>query len=94
MEELLKIAYMNFLNCYDENNSKEVRIINAAYKGVDEAFDILQKELNETLFDEVYDKITASVSDIQEANFIAGFAYCANLLTNGKVDLLPNTLSL
>lgn len=94
MEELLKIAYMNFLNCYDENNSKEIRIINTACKGVDEAFDILQKELNETLFDEVYDKITDSVSDIKESSFIAGFAYCANLLTNGKVDLLPNNLSL
>lgn len=94
MEELLKIAYMNFLNCYDDKNSKEIRIINTACKGVDKAFDILQKELNKTLFDEVYDKITDSVSDIQEANFIAGFAYCANLLTNGKVDSLPNTLSL
>ena len=28
MEELLKIAYRNFLDCYDENNSKEIRIIN------------------------------------------------------------------
>lgn len=94
MEELLKIAYRNFMNCYDENNSKEIRIINSTWNGVDEAIDILQKELNEKLFDEVYDKITDSVSEIQEANFIAGFAYCAKLITNGKIDLLPNVLSI
>lgn len=90
MEELLKIAYRNFLDLYDENNSKEIRIINSTWKGIDEAMDILQEALSETLFDEVYDKITDSIVEIQEANFIAGFAYCAKLLTNGKIDLLPN----
>lgn len=94
MEELLKIAYINFLDCYDEKNSKEIRIINSTWQGIDEALDILHEALSETLFDEVYDKITDSVSDIQEANFIAGFAYCAKLITNGKVDLLPNALSI
>lgn len=90
MEEFLKIAYRNFLDCNDENNSKEIRIINASWKGIDEELDILRGILSDKLFDEAYDKITDSIADIQEANFIAGFAYCAKFLTNGKTDLFPN----
>lgn len=90
MEELLKIAYRNFLDCYDEKNSKEIRIINSTWKGIDEELDRLHDILSEKLFDEAYDKITDSIVEIQEANFIAGFAYCAKLFTNGKTDLLPN----
>lgn len=90
MEELLKMAYWNFLNENDESNSKEVRIINKAQKGIDEELYELREILSDKLFDKVYDKITESVSDIQEANFIAGFAYCAKFLTNGKTDLFPN----
>ena len=90
MEELLKIAYSNFLNSNDESNSKEVRIINSSWKGIDEVLNQLQDILSSKLFDETYDKITESISDIQEANFIAGFAYCAKFLTNGKTDLFPN----
>ena len=85
-----KIAYRNFLDCNDENNSKEIRIINASWKGIDEVIEQLHDIISEKLFDDVYEKITDGVSDIQEANFIAGFAYCAKFLTNGKTDLFPN----
>lgn len=94
MEELLKIAYREFLDQCDVENSKEIRLINSTWKGINEAIDILQKELKEKVFDDVYDKITDSVADIQEANFIAGFAYCTKLLTNGKIDLMPNNMSI
>lgn len=90
MEELLKIAYRNFLDTNDEDNSKSVRIINEASKGIDEAIDALHELLSEKLFEEVYEKIMESTCDIQEASFIAGFACCAKFLTNGKTDLLPN----
>lgn len=90
MEELLKIAYRNFMEENDEKNSKEIRIINASWKGIDEELDDLREILSDKLFDKTYDKITDSVSDIQEAGFIAGFAYCAKFLTNGKTNLFPN----
>lgn len=90
MEELLKMAYVNFLNNNDEETSKSVRLINESWKGIDEELSRLQDILSSKLFDEAYDKITESISDIQEANFIAGFAYCAKFLTNGKTDLFPN----
>ena len=90
MEELLKMAYSNFMGENDASNSKEIRIINASWKGIDEELDDLREILSDKLFDKAYDKITESVSEIQEAGFIAGFAYCARFLTNGKTNLFPN----
>lgn len=90
MEELLKIAYRNFMNENDAENSKEIRIINESWKGIDEELDDLRDILSDKLFDKAYDKITESVSDIQEAGFVAGFAYCTRFLTNGKTNLFPN----
>ncbi len=90
MEELLKIAYRNFLDTNDENNSKGIRMINDAVKGIDNELDKLNEILSDNLFNEAWDNITDSVADLQEAAFIAGFACCAKFLTNGKTDLLPN----
>lgn len=90
MEQLLKMVYMNFLNENDATNSKEVRFINECYKGIDEELDRLHDILSEKIFDEAYNHITDSICNLQEANFIAGFAYCAKFLTNGKTDLFPN----
>lgn len=90
MEELLKIAYRNFLNENDENDSKSVKLINASWKDIDDAIDKLREILSDKLFDEAYEKITDGVAEVQEAAFIAGFACCAKFLTNGKTDLLPN----
>ena len=90
MEELLKIAYRNFMDVNDANNSKSIRIINTSWKEIDEVIDNLRKILSEKIFDDVYEKITDGASDIQEAAFVAGFACCAKFLTNGKTDLLPN----
>lgn len=88
MEELLKIAYREFLNEKDAKNSESVRIINEQWKNIDKALDIIRDTLSDKLYDELYDLITTSSSDVQEAAFIAGFAYCAKFLTNGKVEFL------
>lgn len=88
MEELLKIAYREFLNEKDTENSESVRIINAQWKNVDKALDIIRDTLSDKLYDELYDLITMGSSDVQEAAFIAGFAYCAKFLTNGRVEFL------
>lgn len=90
MEELLKIAYRNFLDTNDESTSKGIRIINQATAEIDEELDALRKVLSNELFDEAWDKISGGVAEVQEAAFIAGFACCAKFLTNGKTDLLPN----
>lgn len=53
MEELLKIAYENFLDTNDVNNSKSVRIINSAcykmYDSVDSLKDVLSENCITTL---------------------------------------------
>lgn len=90
MEELLKIAYKNFMDDNDADTSKGIRIINKSWRAVDKEIDRLREILSDKLFDEAYDNITNDVCDIQEAAFIAGFACCAKFLTNGKTDLLPN----
>lgn len=89
MEELLKIVYRDFLDTNDENNSKSIRMINEATLGIDKELDTLRDVLSDKLFDEAWDNITDGVSDLQEAAFISGFACCAKLITNGKIDLLP-----
>lgn len=90
MEELLKIAYENFLDTNDVNNSKSVRIINSACYKMYDSVDSLKDVLSEKLYNDISDKIRDGVCDVQEAAFIAGFACCAKFLTNGKTDLLPN----
>ena len=90
MEELLQIAYKNFMDDNDADTSKGIRIINKSWRAVDKEIDRLREILSDKLFDEAYDNITNGVCDIQEAAFIAGFACCAKFLTNGKTDLLPN----
>lgn len=88
MEELLKIAYREFLNEKDERNSESVKLINSQWKKIDKAMDIIRETLSDKLNDELYDLIVDGSGDVQEAAFIAGFSYCAKFLTNGKVEFL------
>lgn len=90
MEELLKIAYRNFLNNEEVETSKSAQIMNEHWKGIEDALGRLEDILSEKLFVEIYNLIADGAADVQEAAFIAGFAYCAKFLTNGKTDLLPN----
>lgn len=90
MEELLKIAYKNFMDTEDVTNSKSVRIINEQWNKTEEAMKKFKDILSEKLFTEINDIVYYGSADLQEAAFIAGFSYCAKFLTNGKTDLLPN----
>lgn len=90
MEELLKIAYKNFMDTEDVTNSKSVRIINEQWEKTEESMEKFKDILSEKLFAEINDIVYYGSADLQEAAFIAGFSYCAKFLTNGKTDLLPN----
>jgi len=87
MEELLKIAYENFLDTNDVNNSKSVRIINSACYKMYDSVDSLKDVLSEKLYNDISDKIRDGVCDIQEAAFIAGFACCAKFVTKRIIYL-------
>ncbi len=89
MEELLKIAYQNFMDTNDMNNSEEVCIINKKWETAEEAIARLKDILNPILFQDVNEAICDGIADVQEASFIAGFSYCAKFLTNGKTDFFP-----
>lgn len=86
MEELLRIAYHNFMDTEDTNTSESVRIINRNWKNITEALAKLEKILSTELFQEIYELISDGAGDIQEAAFIAGFSQCAKFITNGKVN--------
>lgn len=88
MEELLKIAYANFINEKDATNSESVRIINENWESVLKGLDMIKDVLSERRYEEIYDLIYNGSADVQEAAFIAGFSYCAKFLTNGKVEFL------
>ncbi len=88
MEELLKIAYREFMNEKDVENSESVKIINQKWESIDKGIDLLRETVSEKIFDELYDLIVDGSADVQEAAFIAGFSYCAKFLTNGKVEFL------
>ena len=90
MEQLLKIMYRNFINEEDESTSKELRIIREQMKDIDKATDKLETILNKDLFSEIYDLIYDGVSDLTEASFMAGFSQCAKMMSNGKINFLPN----
>lgn len=90
MEQLLKIMYRNFINEEDETTSKELRIIREQMKDIDKATDKLESILNKDLYSEIYDLIYDGVSDLTEAAFVAGFAQCAKMMSNGKINFLPN----
>ena len=88
MEELLKIAYANFINEKDETNSESVRIINENWESVLKGLDLIKDTLSKSLYEQIYDLIYNGSADVQEAAFIAGFSYCEKFLTNGKVEFL------
>lgn len=77
MEELLRIAYRNFIETEDMETSESVRIINRHWKQTEEALEELEKILSTELYQKIYDLITCGASDIQEAAFVAGFLQCA-----------------
>lgn len=86
MEELLRIAYTNFLNTEDEKTSECVRIINRHWKGIEDVFEELNKLLSYELCEKISDMILDGATEIQEAAFMAGFTQCAKFITNGKVN--------
>lgn len=88
MEELLKIAYREFLNEKDEGNSESIRLMNKNWDGILKALDILKETLSKKLYEQLYDLLYEGTADAQEAAFIAGFSYCAKFLTNGKVEFM------
>ena len=88
MEELLKLVYRNFLNEETTETDPSIISINEQWSKVAEAFGKLEAVLNENLCEEVYDKITECLSDVQEIAFVAGFAQCAKFMSNGKIDFL------
>ncbi len=90
MEEMLKIIYLDFINTEDMNTSEELRIMGDAelklYANLEEK---LNGVLDEEMYKEVDTLVTDGAGDIEEAAFIAGFAYCAKFLTHGKTDFFP-----
>lgn len=91
MEELLKIAYRNFLDTEDANTSEEVRIINKHWENAEKAINELKSILNADLFYKTNEAICEGIADVQEAAFIAGFSCCAKFMTNGKVNFFPDS---
>lgn len=89
MEELLKIAYQNFMNTENADSSEAVRIMNKHWEIAEDAIDRLKGILNADLFYDINEAIRNGIADVQEAAFIAGFSYCAKFMTNGKVDFFP-----
>lgn len=92
MEEMLKIIYRNFINEEDESTSRELRFIRENEEQIDKAAEKISELLNPDIADEICDMIYDGLSDIVEAAFCAGFARSANFLSNGKINLLPNSL--
>lgn len=90
MEELLKIMYRNFINEENTSTSKELRIIREQMKDIDNATEKLESILNKDLFSEIYDLIYDGISDLIESSFVAGFAQCAKMMSNGKIDFFSN----
>lgn len=90
MEELLKIAYRNFMNTENADSSEMVRIINKNWGNAEAAINRLEDILNADLFYDINAEICDGIADVQEAAFIAGFSYCAKFMTNGKVDFFAN----
>lgn len=90
MEELLKIAYQNFMDTENVSTSGEIRIINKHWESAENAIGKLKDILNAELFYETNEAIREGIADVQEAAFIAGFSYCAKFMTNGKVDFFPS----
>lgn len=88
MEELLKIVYRNFLNEETQETEPLINNINKQWSLADEVFDKFEDILSEKLHQELYDKITDCLGEVQEAAFIAGFAQCAKIMSNGKIDFL------
>ena len=91
MLEMLRLIYRSFLNEEDEKTSGAVRYINSKMKETDNAIEILEKTVSNEQFDELYNLIVDGACEIQEAGFIAGYAYCALLMSDGQIDLLQNT---
>lgn len=89
MEELLKIAYQNFMNTEKADSSEVVRIMNKHWESAETAINQLENILNTDLFYDINEAIRNGIADVQEAAFIAGFSYCAKFMTNGKVDFFP-----
>lgn len=89
MEELLKIAYRNFMNTENARTSGEIRIINKNWENAETAINKLKGILNAELFYKTNEAICEGIADVQEAAFIAGFSYCAKFMTNGKTDFFP-----
>ena len=90
MEELIKLAYINFSSETNEKSKNERSLIDKRWERFDSELDKLKEILSEKLYENICEKMVDHVCKIEESAFIAGFAYCAKFLTNGKTDLFPN----
>lgn len=94
MEELLKIVYRNFLCEEDEKSSRELRNIRSQLKDVETAMEKIEKLLNWDLYSEISELVYDGIAELQEAAFMAGFSQCAKIMSNGKIDFMPNETKL
>lgn len=92
MEELLKIIYRNFLCEEDEKSSRELRNIRENTKDIETAMGKLEKLLNWDLYSDISELVYDGLSELQEAAFMAGFSQCAKIMSNGKIDFMPNDI--
>lgn len=89
MEEMIKIIYRNFLdNESDAANDK----ISKRGESVNDALGKMKEVVSEKIYDEVYDSVYASLSDVKEQAFISGFAYCAKMMSAGKVNIFDSVI--
>ena len=90
MEELLKLVYRNFLCEEDENSSRELRNIRENTKEIEMAMEEIEKVLNHDLYCDISEMVYDGLAEVQEASFMAGFSQCAKIMSNGKIDFMPN----
>lgn len=89
MEEMIKIIYRNFL----ENESEAANDkISKRGESVNAALDKMREAVSEKIYDEVYDAVYGSLSDVKEQAFICGFAYCAKMMSAGKVNIFDTVI--
>lgn len=80
MEEFVKMIYNNWC-C--ENEEEQGNLWGDCGETVEKLYDFL----NEKIALELECEINKKIWRVQEKSFIAGFAYAAKCLSNGKVEL-------
>ena len=50
----------------------------------------IEKVLNHDLYCDISEMVYDGLAEVQEASFMAGFSQCAKIMSNGKIDFMPN----